>query len=279
MRALVAEARAPLVLDADGLNALTGDFTAFDARRTLGAPAVLTPHEGEYERLMGRPVGDDRIEAACTLAERSGAVVLLKGPGTVVAAPGGRVALNPTGGAALATAGSGDVLTGIVAGFLARGIGALRGGGGGGVGARGHRRSVGGERRPRPRRRRPRPGPAAYAAGPWEWPQLSAGSEADASRRRPRCGARSTSTRSAPTSRALRELAAPAELLAVVKANGYGHGAVPVARAALDAGATWLGVARVEEGEQLRDAGIDAPVMLLSEPAPTRSPIGSSRTA
>jgi alanine racemase len=53
-----------------------------------------------------------------------------------------------------------------------------------------------------------------------------------------------------------------------VKANGYGHGAVPVARAALDAGASWLGVARVEEGEQLRDAGLDAPIMLLSEPAP-----------
>jgi alanine racemase len=68
--------------------------------------------------------------------------------------------------------------------------------------------------------------------------------------------------------RALRDLAAPAELLAVVKANGYGHGAVPVARAALGAGATWLGVARVDEGEQLRAAGIDAPVMLLSEPAP-----------
>ncbi len=68
--------------------------------------------------------------------------------------------------------------------------------------------------------------------------------------------------------RALRDRAAPAELLAVVKANGYGHGAVPVARAALDAGATWLGVARVDEGEQLRAAGVDAPVMLLSEPAP-----------
>ena len=66
----------------------------------------------------------------------------------------------------------------------------------------------------------------------------------------------------------LRALAAPAALLAVVKANGYGHGAVPVARAALDAGASWLGVARVEEGEQLREAGIDAPIMLLSEPAP-----------
>jgi alanine racemase len=66
----------------------------------------------------------------------------------------------------------------------------------------------------------------------------------------------------------LREVAAPAALLAVVKANGYGHGAVPVARAALAAGASWLGVARVEEGEQLRGAGIDAPIMLLSEPAP-----------
>jgi alanine racemase len=67
---------------------------------------------------------------------------------------------------------------------------------------------------------------------------------------------------------ALVRVAAPAALLAVVKANGYGHGAVPVAHAVLDAGASWLGVARVEEGEQLRDAGIDAPIMLLSEPAP-----------
>ena len=68
--------------------------------------------------------------------------------------------------------------------------------------------------------------------------------------------------------RVLCDLAAPAALLAVVKANAYGHGAVPVARAALEAGAAWLGVARVEEGVQLREAGITAPVMLLSEPAP-----------
>jgi alanine racemase len=70
----------------------------------------------------------------------------------------------------------------------------------------------------------------------------------------------------------LRELADPAEFLAVVKANAYGHGAVPVARAALQAGATWLGIARVEEGVQLRDAGIDARIMLLSEPAPAAVP-------
>jgi alanine racemase len=67
---------------------------------------------------------------------------------------------------------------------------------------------------------------------------------------------------------ALCALARPAAFLAVVKANAYGHGAVPVARAVLEAGASWLGVARVEEGVQLRDAGIDAPILLLSEPAP-----------
>jgi NAD(P)H-hydrate epimerase len=127
VRALVAEARIPLVLDADGLNALSGDFTALRSRQTRGAPVVLTPHAGEYERLMGEAVGGDRIAAARALADRSGAVVLLKGPGTVIAAPRppsgpGRVALNPTGGAALATAGSGDVLTGIIAAFLARGM-------------------------------------------------------------------------------------------------------------------------------------------------------------
>jgi len=71
---------------------------------------------------------------------------------------------------------------------------------------------------------------------------------------------------------ALRSLAAPAEFLAVVKANAYGHGAVPVARAALQAGASWLGIARVEEAVQLRDAGIEARIMLLSEPAPAAVP-------
>ena len=65
--------------------------------------------------------------------------------------------------------------------------------------------------------------------------------------------------------RALRDVVAPAAVLAVVKANGYGHGAAPVARAALEAGAPWLGVARVEEGVQLRGHGIDAPILLLSE--------------
>jgi len=67
---------------------------------------------------------------------------------------------------------------------------------------------------------------------------------------------------------ALAAAAAPAQLCAVVKANGYGHGAVPAARAALAGGATWLAVALVEEGRELRDAGIGAPILLLSEPVP-----------
>ena len=77
--------------------------------------------------------------------------------------------------------------------------------------------------------------------------------------------------------RVLVERACPAALCAVVKADAYGHGAVPVARAALDAGATWLGVALVEEGVELRDAGIDAPILVLSEPSPEAAPTVVSR--
>jgi len=116
---LVTQATVPLVLDADGLNAFANDAAALRARP---APTVLTPHEGEYARLAGEPVGGDRLDAARRLAATSQAVVLLKGPATVVAEPNGRVAVNPTGGPELATAGSGDVLTGIIGGFLARGM-------------------------------------------------------------------------------------------------------------------------------------------------------------
>jgi NAD(P)H-hydrate epimerase len=123
VRRIVAGAPVPLVLDADGLNALEGRLAVLQARE---APTVITPHEGEYRRLTGHAVGPDRLAAARELAAESGAVVLLKGPGTVVAAPDGATTVNPTGSAVLATAGSGDVLTGIVAGFLARGLPAFR---------------------------------------------------------------------------------------------------------------------------------------------------------
>lgn len=115
---LVRASGTPLVLDADGLNALRGNL---DPLRARTAEVVLTPHEGEFARLAGHAVGDDRIGAARELAEQSRAVVLLKGSTTVIAAPDGRVAMNVTGGPWLATAGTGDVLSGVIGGFAARG--------------------------------------------------------------------------------------------------------------------------------------------------------------
>jgi NAD(P)H-hydrate epimerase len=123
VRRLAAEAPVPLVLDADGLNALDGDLGLL-ARRP--AATVVTPHAGEYARLAGEPVGDDRVAAARRLAERAEAIVVLKGSRTVVADPGGRAAINTTGGPWLATAGTGDVLSGIVGALAARGLPAFR---------------------------------------------------------------------------------------------------------------------------------------------------------
>ena len=86
---------------------------------------VLTPHDGEYAHLLGEPPGPDRVAAARRLAAAAGAVVLLKGPTTAVADPAGRVLLARAGTTALATAGTGDVLSGVIAAFLARGVPAL----------------------------------------------------------------------------------------------------------------------------------------------------------
>jgi hydroxyethylthiazole kinase-like uncharacterized protein yjeF len=125
IRVVVANARVPLVIDADALTAL-GDVTS--ARTLLdkrSAPSILTPHDGEYARVMGSAPGEDRLAAARRLAEAVGALVLLKGPLTAVARPGGEatdVLLSDAGGPALATAGSGDVLSGIIGAFLARGV-------------------------------------------------------------------------------------------------------------------------------------------------------------
>jgi len=122
VRRLVAECPVPVVVDADGLNALAADPAALHARRDAGRPpAILTPHAGEFARLAGAAPGDDRVAAARDLAARLGAIVLLKGPGTVIAAPDGHAVVNRTGGHELATAGTGDVLTGIIAGLLAAG--------------------------------------------------------------------------------------------------------------------------------------------------------------
>jgi NAD(P)H-hydrate epimerase len=124
VRRLVAGCPVPLVLDADGLNAFPGG-EGLAGQPERAAPLVLTPHAGEFERLTGvspAEAASDPIGHARAAASSFGAVVLLKGPRTVVARPDGRVTVNPTGGPSLATAGTGDVLTGTVAAWLARGL-------------------------------------------------------------------------------------------------------------------------------------------------------------
>jgi hydroxyethylthiazole kinase-like uncharacterized protein yjeF len=90
--------------------------------RRRDAPLVITPHDGEFARLAGEPPGADRMAAACKLAAWINGVVLLKGDRTIVATPSGGVWANPTGTSALATAGSGDVLAGLLGSLLAGGL-------------------------------------------------------------------------------------------------------------------------------------------------------------
>ena len=109
----------PVLVDADGLTMLAAHPELVVNRN---APTVLTPHAGEFARLAGAPPGDDRVGACRKLADAFGATVLLKGNVTVVADPGGPVYVNPAGQAWAATAGSGDVLSGIIGALLAAGL-------------------------------------------------------------------------------------------------------------------------------------------------------------
>jgi hydroxyethylthiazole kinase-like uncharacterized protein yjeF len=110
----------PVLLDADALTLLVDGQHAADLRRD--APLVITPHDGEFKRLAGEAPGPDRVGAACKLAAWINGVVLLKGDRTIVATPSGEVYANPTGTPALATAGSGDVLSGLLGALLAGGV-------------------------------------------------------------------------------------------------------------------------------------------------------------
>lgn len=122
IRQAVAESPVPLVLDADGLNAFAGRGGELAGRRS---DAVITPHAGEFGRLTGlspKEVLEDRVGHARKAAREFGLTVLLKGSRTLVAEPNGRARVNPTGGPFLATAGTGDVLTGAIAAMLAGGL-------------------------------------------------------------------------------------------------------------------------------------------------------------
>lgn len=125
VRRLLKESPLPAVIDADGLNALAGHLDVLAQRR--GRPTVLTPHPGEMARLSGQPVAAiqaDRIAAARDFAVTHGVVLVLKGARTVTAGPDGRVRINASGHAGMASGGMGDVLTGLIGGLLAQGMAA-----------------------------------------------------------------------------------------------------------------------------------------------------------
>jgi len=118
---LLQENTKPMVIDADGLNILAGHT---EILKDLDTPIVLTPHPGEMARLMSTTAAEvqkDRIKYARDFAKKFNVHVVLKGAGTVVAHPDGRVFINPTGNPGMASGGMGDVLTGVIAGFIAQG--------------------------------------------------------------------------------------------------------------------------------------------------------------
>ena len=125
VRNMVMTTSVPIVLDADGINAIAQDPGTL---KTTKAPIVLTPHPGEMARLTGLSIQEvkrDRLNVARRAASHWGKIMVLKGARTIIADPSGIAYVNPTGNPGMATAGSGDVLTGVIAGLLAQGIGSL----------------------------------------------------------------------------------------------------------------------------------------------------------
>lgn len=120
VRKIVKTCRVPMVIDADGLNALSEDIKVLAECK---GGAILTPHPGEMGRLTGlkiTDIQDDRVGTAQRFVEEYGCHLILKGARTLIAEPGGTLYVNPTGNPALSSGGSGDVLTGLLGGFLAR---------------------------------------------------------------------------------------------------------------------------------------------------------------
>ncbi|MEA1933881.1 MAG: NAD(P)H-hydrate dehydratase [Thermodesulfobacteriota bacterium] len=116
------ESELPMIVDADGLNILSMDRSRI---KDPPAPRILTPHPGEMARLAGmttREIQGNRLEIASSFAKENRVILALKGAATIIAAPDGRIAVNPTGNPGMATGGMGDVLTGLIGGLLAQGL-------------------------------------------------------------------------------------------------------------------------------------------------------------
>jgi ADP-dependent NAD(P)H-hydrate dehydratase / NAD(P)H-hydrate epimerase len=127
VRSVVEKRATPIVIDADGLNCLA-PWPA-DLRGSKAAPLIITPHPGEMQRLLGSSDKSglaDRVAAVRAFAVQHEVIVLLKGSRSLIAAPDGRVFVNPTGNAGLGTAGAGDTLTGLITGFNAQAAATLR---------------------------------------------------------------------------------------------------------------------------------------------------------
>ena len=121
VRRIVEQRTTPVVIDADGLNALS----PFDLSGSDEVPLVLTPHAGEFKKLLGENGDDalaDRLGAARSFSERHKVILVLKGERVVIAEPSGRIVINPTGNSGLGKAGNGDTMTGILAGFVAQAV-------------------------------------------------------------------------------------------------------------------------------------------------------------
>ena len=116
IRQTVLNRQTPMVLDAEALNALA----PFDLQGTDQLPLILTPHLGEFKRLLGREVGENKIEEVREFSQKHNVILVLKGERSLVAKPDGTVVINPTGNAGISRAGAGDTLTGIITSFLAQ---------------------------------------------------------------------------------------------------------------------------------------------------------------
>ncbi|NLF34345.1 MAG: NAD(P)H-hydrate dehydratase [Clostridiales bacterium] len=122
VRALLKDLSCPVVLDADGINAVSGHINSLDGRAERGLLTVLTPHDGEFGRLGGDLSSGDRLGAARDFAAARGCILVLKGHRTITAFPDGTAYVNTTGNPGMAKGGSGDVLAGVIAALLGQGL-------------------------------------------------------------------------------------------------------------------------------------------------------------